>query len=298
VTGSPAAIEVQGVSKHFRGKDALRGAGLQVQRGELLGLVGPNGAGKSTLLRILVGLVQRNQGRVSVLGLDPGTDGLPIRRRCCYLPGETSVYSQMTGRQFLDFALGFHPARHQDLLDRLLADFDLPLHLRVRGYSAGMKQKLALIATLVPDVEIYLLDEPDRALDASVRFRLRELLRELHARGRTIVLSSHHLSEVENLADRMVFLVAGRTVPAAELERARAQLRRRIRLQLQPGSELPAGATLQGRDPDGTLVLAADGEPLEWLRTLPAARVISAEVGVVHLEELYQLLTHAPEDAR
>jgi ABC-2 type transport system ATP-binding protein len=257
--------------------------------------VGPNGAGKSTLLRILVGVVQRSQGRVSVLGLDPAAAALAIRRRCCYLPGETSVYQQMTGRRFLDFALGFYPSRHEDLLERLLADFELPLHLHVRSYSAGMKQKLALLATLVPDVEVYLLDEPDRALDASVRFRLRDILRELHGRGRTIVLSSHHLSEVENLADRMVFLVGGHTIPASLVERARLQLRRRIRLQVQPGTELPPGATLQHRDPDGTLVLAATGEPLEWLRALPPARVLSAEVGVVRLEELYQLLTQPPE---
>ena len=119
------------------------------------------------MLRTLIGLVRRDGGEVRVLGLDPRDDSLAIRRRVSYLPGETGVYLQMTGRQFLDFALGFHARRQQDLLDRLLAAFALPLDKKVRSYSAGMKQKLGLCAVLVPDVEVYLLDEPDRALDAS-----------------------------------------------------------------------------------------------------------------------------------
>ena len=128
----------------------------------------------------------------------------------------------MTGASFLKFALGFYPDHSLDLKDRLLEQFDLPLNKKVRSYSAGMKQKLMLIATLVPDVDLYLLDEPDRALDASVRFYLRDVLREMKDTGKTIVLSSHHLSEVETLADRLEFLLNGRLVPESRLARARA----------------------------------------------------------------------------
>jgi ABC-2 type transport system ATP-binding protein len=286
-----AAIETAGLCKSFGGKQALRDIGLLVPRGRLLGLVGPNGAGKSTLLRAWVGLLRRDSGQVRVLGLDPATDSLAIRRRCCYLPGETSIYHNMTGRQFLDFALGFYPVRQRELQHRLLDAFALPLRARVRTYSAGMKQKLALLATLVPDVELYLLDEPDRALDASVRFLLRELLRELKHAGKTIAFSSHHLSEVESVADGMHFLVGGRLVPETELAEARAALRKRLRLRLQPGTALPDGAREIEVEPDGTRVLEVDGEPLGWVSQLPAARVLSAEVGMVHLEDLYQLLT-------
>jgi ABC-2 type transport system ATP-binding protein len=285
-----AAIEIAGLRKTYGTRDVLRGIGLQVARGQLIGLIGPNGAGKSTLLRTLVGLVPRDAGEVAVLGLDPARNSLAIRRRACYLPGETSVYPQMTGEQFLDFALSFYPRRDEARLRELLAGFALPLRQRVRSYSAGMKQKLAVAATLAPDVDLYLLDEPDRALDASVRFFLRDVLRAMKQAGKTIVLSSHHLTEVETLADRLDFLVAGQLVPGARLEDARQRLRRRLRIRLADGVQLPAGARELAREPDGTAVLETDVEPLQYLVRLRPADVHAAEIGSVHLEDLYKLL--------
>ncbi|MBK8100423.1 MAG: ABC transporter ATP-binding protein [Planctomycetes bacterium] len=284
------AIEVQGLGKAFGSRRVLVGIDLVVPAGQLLGLVGPNGAGKSTLLRSWIGLCRRDRGRVQVLGRDPAVESLAIRRRTCYLPGETGVYHQMTGAEFLAFAHGFYRSHRHDLLERLLGAFDLPLQQRVRSYSAGMKQKLALLATLVPDVDLYLLDEPDRALDASVRCVLRDALLELKAAGKSIVLSSHHLSELETIADRLEFLFAGRFVDATALQAARARLRHRLRLRLLDGTTLPAGARILGHEPDGTWIVEADGEPLDLLRSLPAAHLRAAEVGVVRLEDLYQVL--------
>jgi ABC-2 type transport system ATP-binding protein len=290
-------IQARGLVKRYGAKQVLRGLDFAVQDGELVGLVGPNGAGKSTFLRHLVGLVQRDGGDVLVGGLDPRRDGLAIRARTSYLPGETGVYELMTGRQFLDFALGFHPGRQEPLQRRLLDAFELPLGQKVRSYSAGMKQKLALVAALVPDVPLYLLDEPDRALDATVRFFLREVLRDLHRDGRTIVLSSHHLGEVESLADRLEFLLAGRIVPAARVAEARAALRRRPRLRLVEGHDLPAGAHVVRREPDGMLVVETDGDALAWLQRAPAAAIASAEVGIDRLEDLYKLLLEGHDEA-
>jgi ABC-2 type transport system ATP-binding protein len=285
-----SAIAVQQLHKSFGARHVLRGLDLAVGHGELLGLVGPNGAGKSTLLRALVGLVTASAGQVSVLGLDPRRQSLAVRERCCYLPGETGVYQQLTGRQFLDFALGFYPrldrARERDLL----AAFELPLANKVRSYSAGMKQKLALLATLVPDVELYLLDEPDRALDASVRFRLRDVLLAMQQQGKTIVLSSHHLGEVEALADRLEFLLDGVFVSAERLRRARARLRQRPRVRLRAGCDLPTGARLVQREADDTLVVETTDDPMYWLQQAPTGVIESAEVGIPRLEDLYQLL--------
>ena len=285
-----AAIRIAGLTKAFDGRAVLRDLHLTVAPGELLGLVGPNGAGKSTLLRILVGLVRRSGGEVAVLGEDPADRSLAIRRRACYLPGETGVYHQMTGEQFLAFATGFYQ-RHQEALRRQLIDaFQLPMQQKVRSYSAGMKQKLALIATLVPDVELYLLDEPDRALDASVRFFLRDVLLAAKRAGKTIVLSSHHLSEVETLADRLEFLLDGGLVAADRLAAARAHLRRWPRIRLRAGAALPAGAKTVYSEPDGTLVVETDREPMAWLRSVPDGVVESAEIGITRLEDLYRLL--------
>ncbi len=283
-------VAIGGLRRAFGDVEVLRGVDLQVAAGELLGLVGPNGAGKSTLLRVLVGLVPRDGGELRVLGLDPAHAALAIRRRTCYLPGETGVYQQMTGAQFLAFAFSFYPQRQRELETRLLDGFALPLRKKVRTYSAGMKQKLALVATLVPDVDLYLLDEPDRALDASVRFFLRDVLLALKRAGKTIVLSSHHLSEVESLADRLEFLLAGRMVAAERLAQARAALRRRPRVRLAPAATLPTGARELQREPDGTLVVETDDDPLRWLRATPAGAITGVEVGTARLEDLYQLL--------
>jgi ABC-2 type transport system ATP-binding protein len=145
----------------------------------------------------------------------------------------------------------------------------------------------------VPDVELYLLDEPDRALDASVRFFLRDVLRELRAAGKAIVLSSHHLGEVETLADRLEFLLDGALVPAATLQQARARLRHRPRVRLAAGAALPAGAQLVEQQADGTLVVETETDPMAWLRAAPPDSIESAEVGIPRLEDLYQLLLHA-----
>ena len=292
-----AAIEVAALQKSFRALPVLRGVDLRVARGELVGLVGRNGAGKSTLLRVLIGLVARDGGAVAVLGLDPARADLAIRANCSYLPGETSIYTQMTGQQFLDFALCFYPRHQQRLLALLLDLFALPLQQKVRSYSAGMKQKLAILATLVPDVDLYLLDEPDRALDASMRLQLRAALLAMKRAGKTIVLSSHHLSEVERLADRLEFLVDGAFVPQPRIETARATLRRRVRLHLATPAPLPAGWRELAREGDGTLVVEGPGEAAQLLAALPAGSVRAAEVGIARLEDLYALLVHADGDA-
>ncbi|MBL8735132.1 MAG: ABC transporter ATP-binding protein [Planctomycetes bacterium] len=292
------AVAVRGLDVRFGDKQVLRSVDLTIARGELLGLCGPNGAGKSTLLRTLLGLVERQGGDVQVGDRDPARDPLGVRRTTSYLPGENGVYLQLTGRACLDFALGFFPQHDRERRDRLLAHFALPLGQKVRSYSAGMKQKLALLAALVPDVDLYVLDEPDRALDASVRFVLRDELLAMQKAGKTILLSSHHLGEVEALADRLVFLLDGAFVADERLASARALLRRRPRVRLAAGQALPAGARELHREADGTLVVATDLDPMQWLRSCPEGAVDSVEIGIPRLEDLYQLLLQGADEVR
>ena len=284
-------ITMRGVGKSFGRHHVLRGADLEVGKGEVVGLLGPNGAGKSTCLRMLVGLVFRDSGIVQVHGFDPATDSLAIRRRTAYLPGETAVYSGMTGAEFLDFALGFYERRHVDLEEQLLADFALPLRQSVRTYSAGMKQKLALLAVLVPDVDLYVLDEPDRALDAQSRLVLSERLRELATRGRTIVLTSHHLSDIEAIAQRIVFMIDGRNVPEENVQRLRVTLRKELRLRVKAGTPLPPGLESVHENPDGSLRIRTAGDPLAWARSIAPERIESLEVGATRLEALFDALS-------
>ncbi len=289
-----AAIEVTGLHKAFGPRAVLRGIDLRVARGELLGVVGPNGAGKSTLFRTLLGLVPSDRGDLRVLGLEPRTASIAIRTRTCYLPGENGSYLQMTGREYLNYVFGFRARTDAARLARLQDGFALPLQQKVRSFSAGMKQKLLLLGCLSPDVDLYVLDEPDRALDATVRFFLRDELRAMQRLGKTILLSSHHLGEVEALADRLEFLLEGTFVAPSRLAAARAELRQRPRVRLRAGQPLPAGASEVAREPDGTLVVRTDGDPMRWLRTVPADAVDSAEIGIPRLEDLYQLLLGQP----
>ncbi len=286
------AIALRAVRKNFGDKVALLQLDLAVPVGAIHGFVGPNGAGKSTGLRILVGLLRRDAGEASVLGLDPNQHALAIRRRTCYLPGETNVYSHLTGDEFLQFALSFYPRQHADLRRELLATWELPLSRKVRTYSAGMKQKLALLATLLPDVELYVLDEPDRALDATARMYLRDVLRRLNQRGKTLLLSSHHLAEVEALASALTFVIDGSTVPSARVDHARAELRHVVRLRpRQQDPPLPDGVRQQTLEPDGTLRLTIDGDALLWLHRVEPSLIDSVEVGATRLEDIYQALT-------
>ena len=286
------AVAAQGVHKRFGANRALTDFELEVARGEIVGFVGPNGAGKSTFLRILIGLVRRDAGAVAVLGLDPTRAGLAIRRRVAYLPGETSVYPYMTGREFLDFALGFYP-RQLDLPDGGEL-FELPLAQKIRRYSAGMKQKLALLATLRADVDLYLLDEPDRALDASARLELRKLIVWLREQGKSVLLSSHHLAEIDALANRTVFVFDGRLVADRRVVAARERLRAEIRVRLARPTDLPAGYSSAEPQHDGTLRVMVDGDPIAWLAALPAGSVLAAEVGATRLEDLYRTLERLP----
>lgn len=284
-------LELVDVRKSFRDQVALRGLGFTVAPGEVVGFVGPNGAGKTTCMRLLVGLLFRDGGELSVLGMDPGTDGLAVRARCSYLPGETSLYQGMTGQQMLDFAWSFHPGHDRGMVELLREPWALPLDHKVRAYSAGMKQKLALLASLVPDVDLYLLDEPDRNLDAEARFWLREALRRLHQRGKTVLFSSHHLAEVEAVTQRQLFVLDGRLVDDAVVQAARERLRRSVRIRLTNGATLPPGADVVATEPDGTLRVEPHGEPLRWIATLQPGSVATLEVGPTRLEDLFHQLT-------
>jgi len=291
-------VELSKVGKIFGDRQVLSDVTMHVDRGEVVGFVGPNGAGKTTSLRILVGLSFRDCGSVQVLGMDPEPDALSIRRRCCYLPGETSLYHNLTGREVLDFSLGFYGSIDTAFERRIREAFGLPLEQKVRKYSAGMKQQLALMATLIPDVELYILDEPDRNLDPAARWVLRDLIADLQQRQKSVIFSSHHLAELDAVAKRLVFLLDGEIVDPAEIDAARRALRTELRLRLTGGTELPGGTDSVHREPDGTLRVRTKGEPLTWLSQIDSAHVVSVEVGATRLDRIYQVLTRAREDTR
>lgn len=291
-------LEVQGARKSFKAQEVLRGVDLELGDGEILGLVGPNGAGKTTLLRCLMSIYYLDEGIVRIGGVDIGARPVEARRLCSYLPGETSLYSGMTGQEMLDFSNSFFDQdRSEDgaePIGRLVAEaFPLPLERRIKHYSAGMKQKLALRIALSAPTPLFLLDEPDRALDKRSRQALYRLLLELVRRGRSILISSHHLAELSEVADRCVYLVHGQIASEESVEAAKGRLSLVLRARL-PGQDAPleftSGVRVLEHPPE--LHLEADRvEDLdEALETILRLRPSSIEYGRPSLQEIYDEL--------
>ena len=211
------AIRLTGVRKSFGRCVALDGLDLDVGTGEIHGFLGPNGSGKSTTLRILLGLLRADGGAMTLLGADPWADAERLHRRLAYVPGDVTPWPSLTGGEVIDLLArlrgGLDQGRRATLLDR----FELDPTRRCRTYSKGNRQKVALVAALAAPVELLLLDEPTSGLDPLMEAVFREVVEEAHHEGTTILLSSHILSEVEALCDRVSIIRAGRTVETGAL---------------------------------------------------------------------------------
>jgi ABC-2 type transport system ATP-binding protein len=214
-------ITTSGLSKDYGSGRGLSGLDLEVRQGEVFGFLGPNGAGKSTTMRLLLDLIKPTAGSASVLGLDSRRESLAIRRRVGFLPGDLAPYPKLSGRAFLDYLGrlrgGVDPRARDALAERFDADLDRP----VRELSTGNRQKLGLIQAFVHEPELLILDEPIAGLDPLVQQSFHALLAEVSAQGRTVFLSSHTLSEVERVTDRVAILRQGKLVVVDSLENLR-----------------------------------------------------------------------------
>jgi ABC-2 type transport system ATP-binding protein len=215
------AITISGLVKTFGRTRALDGLDLSVTTGEVHGFLGPNGAGKSTTLRILLGLLRSDSGTVRLLGGDPRRDATELHRRLAYVPGDVTLWPTLSGGEVIDLLGrlrgGLDERRRADLVER----FELDPTKKGRAYSKGNRQKVALIAALASDVELLLLDEPTSGLDPLMESVFRDCIQAERGRGRTVLLSSHILNEVEQLCDRVSIVRAGRTVDSGTLTELR-----------------------------------------------------------------------------
>jgi ABC-2 type transport system ATP-binding protein len=212
-----AAIDISGLVKTFGHVRALDGLDLSVETGEVHGFLGPNGAGKSTTIRVLLGLLRADAGEVRMLGGDPWRDAVELHRRIAYVPGDVNLWPNLTGGEAIDLLGrlrgGIDPARREELIER----FELDPTKKGRTYSKGNRQKVALVAGLASDAELLLLDEPTSGLDPLKETIFRECIEEVRQAGRTVLLSSHILAEVEALCDRVSIIRAGKTVESGSL---------------------------------------------------------------------------------
>ncbi|MBB5780278.1 ABC transporter ATP-binding protein [Nonomuraea jabiensis] len=229
------AIAVSGLVKAYGPARALDGLDLTVNPGEVHGYLGPNGAGKSTTIRILLGLIRATSGSVRLLGGDPWADAVALHRRLAYVPGDVELWPNLTGGEAIDvlgrLRGGLDDRRRNELIER----FELDPRKKARTYSKGNRQKVALVAALSAEVDLLILDEPTSGLDPLMEAVFQQVVAEVKAAGRTVLLSSHILAQVETLADRITIIRDGKVVESGTL----AQLRHLTRTTVVAGTATP-----------------------------------------------------------
>ncbi|MFG2430087.1 ABC transporter ATP-binding protein [Streptomyces sp. NPDC048590] len=215
------AITVSGLHKSFGRTHALDGLDLGVETGEVHGFLGPNGAGKSTTVRILLGLLRPDSGTAQLLGKAPWRDAVELHRRLAYVPGDVELWPGLTGGEAIDLLARLRGGTDRRRRDELTERFDLDPTKKGRAYSKGNRQKVAIVAALASDAELLLLDEPTAGLDPLMEVVFQDVVQEAKAAGRTVLLSSHILAQVEKLADRVSIVRQGRTVQSGSLSEMR-----------------------------------------------------------------------------
>jgi ABC-2 type transport system ATP-binding protein len=225
-------IETRGLTKSYGKHEALRGVDLTVNQEEVYGFIGPNGSGKSTTIRILLGMLRKNAGEAKLLGGDPWQDAVALHKRLVYVPGDVTLWPNLTGGEVIDFLGQLHgkinPSRRKELLDR----FQLDPKKKCRSYSKGNRQKVALVAAFVSDAELLLLDEPTSGLDPLMEQIFQECIFEVKKQGKTVFLSSHILAEVEALCDRVGIIRQGKIVETGTLKELRHLTRTTVTVEL------------------------------------------------------------------
>lgn len=239
-----AAISMREVVKSYGRVRALDGLDLEVARGEVHGFLGPNGAGKSTTIRILLGILRHNSGTVRLLGEDPWSKAVPLHRRLAYVPGDVELWPGLTGGEAIDLFARLRGGVDRRRRDELIERFDLDPRKKGRTYSKGNRQKVALISALASDVELLLLDEPTAGLDPLMEAVFQDCIREAKDAGRTVLLSSHILAQVEALADRVSIIRSGRIVETGTLSELRHLSRTTITVGLE--HDVPALSEMTG----------------------------------------------------
>ena len=298
-TPSDAIISTHGLTKHYGSVVALTDLDLDVRPGEIFGFLGPNGAGKSTMIRTLLGFLHATSGSARVLGMDVATDSVEIRRLTGYLPGGVALYDSLTGEQVLDYLArlqGREAHRRGELCERLQMP-EADLRRKVRDYSRGMRQKIGVIQALQHDPELAILDEPSEGLDPLMQQAFYGILTDLRAEGRTIFFSSHVLSEVERVCDRVGIIRHGRLMAVHEVRELLARRRRRVSIRWRGAA--PDATTLPGLTDvvvEGDRIFAAlEGDVSEFVRAVASPSLEDLTIEPASLEEAF--LEYYADDA-
>ncbi|MEE6280421.1 ABC transporter ATP-binding protein [Georgenia sunbinii] len=275
-------IEVRDLVKTFGATRALDGVDLTVEQGEVHGFLGPNGAGKSTTIRVLLGLLRADSGRATVLGGNPWRDAVELHRRLAYVPGDVSLWPNLTGGETIDLFARLRGGFDQRRRDELVERFDLDPTKKGRTYSKGNRQKVAIVAALASDVELLVLDEPTAGLDPLMETIFAEAIVEERDKGRTVLLSSHTLAQVEKLCEQISIIRQGVIVESGSL----SAMRHLTRITVVTQTERPARLT----DVPGVHDVVDDGD--NQLRLDVDSEHLDGVVGALHAAGIRSLVSH------
>jgi len=280
-----AIIEVRGLTKYYGEVRGIEDLSLEVEKGEIFGYLGPNGAGKTTTIRTLLGFLKPTRGDARILGREIQEGIVEIKQDVGYVPGDLSLYGNMTGQEFLEY---FSSLRDSDpvLLDDLLERFPIPLERKIDGYSRGMKQMVAIIQAFMNDPQLVIMDEPTAGLDPLMQQTVYDFLEHEKGRGRTVFFSSHILSEVDRICDRVGIIREGRLVALEDIESLKAKRGKKFRVRVQGNPESfrgPEGTVID----DGWIEFVVEGDINPWIRELSRFNVLNLEVESFSLEDIF-----------
>ena len=229
-------IVTKNLTKYYGKIKGVENLNFSVKKGEVFGFLGPNGAGKTTTIRTLLGYLKPTRGSATIFGKNIEEDIVEIKREVAYIPGDLNIYGHLTGRQFLDYFAALRN-REMTLLDELLKIFEVPLERKIKGYSKGMKQKLGIIQAFMDDPEMVIMDEPTSGLDPLLQQKFYEFISKQKKKGKTMFFSSHILSEVDKICDRIAIIRNGELVALEDVETLKHKKGKKIRLKIKEKPE-------------------------------------------------------------
>jgi len=278
-------IETRGLTKFYGKIKGIEDISLKVKKGEIFGFLGPNGAGKTTTIRTLLGLLKPTRGEAYILGKNIEDNIVEIRSQVGYIPGELALYEHLTGQQFLDY---FSSLRNTDLplLDELLKIFELPLDRKIKGYSKGMKQKMGIVQAFMDDPEVVILDEPTSGLDPLLQQKFYEFILAERKKGRTMFFSSHVLSEVDKICDRVAIIKNGSLVALENVENLKGKLGKLIRVKIKENpKEFKGPKNMKVKN--GWIEFTVNEDLDYWIKMISKYKVVDLDINEFSLEDIF-----------
>ena len=278
-------IETKNLTKYYGKIRGIENITFTVKKGEIFGFLGPNGAGKTTTIRTLLGFLRPTGGEAYIFGLEITEDGIDIKQDIGYVPGDLNLYENMTGAQFLNY---FSKLRDTDmyLLDELLSIFYIPLERKIKSYSKGMKQKIGVIQAFMHDPELIIMDEPTSSLDPLLQQKFYEFLEKQKKKGRTMFLSSHILSEVDKICDRVGIVKDGSLVALESVERLKDKRGKKVRVKIKENpSKFKGPSNLKIKN--GYIEFVASDSIDKWIKQLSKFTIIDLDINEFSLEDIF-----------